>query len=1243
MFEFFGGKDPQKALQRAREYIKEGKTTSAIKILEDNLIEDEQAFDAYLELGRLYFEVEQRTRAIELFRDVQKIAPGRVDEVIALVSDLFYRKTSIDAGDLLIQSYAANQQFDEVSKVLRAFNEREVKLLITRYEKVHHTAVSKDHLTKHDMDTILILATIHFFLQDGKMALEHIDLLLSHDAFKPQLMAWARATVRERYSDPYASFILLKVLLSQRMFEEGLNVAHRTLEKFPDFIDPMIELFTATKPTKDQEEAYARMLTELNIKKGDLDASILGLHRLLQKDPSKVDDVAKALRELEKIYPKNLKILIALSDAYLNAGRVSLAINEFDKLLEIAPDQYPEIVKKYRQAFQKEPNNTLVIQGLVAMYLRQNDLNSAVGIIEQAYKNDAGLTDEYILNLNAILERDISNQQALYLLALCLGQKGDKENVLVILDNLAEAGQDDLVEEATAQILKHKPDDHDYVNLRARTLARRGKADQAFAVLEPLLGGGLEDVIIYLPTLDEIVNRQPNLGKKILAFYERHRKAEPFAFELAEARLFAFQGEHDRAVKIFERWLADPEHKETVKRAMIEVIQARAKAVPLLLAAARLFMKEGDVEIATRFFKTAQAVDPKAFFEIIDEFYDTLKNFPKDREVRTLLIDTFFNRKLWERVIEEARKGVEVFAQDSQYFNLKLGQALVESGNLTDGVRPLMLSLEGSEDYSTEVVRYLDKILHIDKSNVPAHFARGRALAKAHRIDEAVDEYLLTARILPARAEYVFEELKVLAAKAIANPRILFALGNIEIMLKKFDEGIKHLVQASELDPSFVKQVIPTFEKLISQLKTPLLQFSLARIYHLAGVRGKAVSYYIEAQRADKAYREPAISEMKKICSDDPKDVESRKGLAEIYFNFNDLEDSLDLAGEIYRSDNQEGAWVKAFIPRILEKNPAHIPAYHLLMYFFLNEGEYPKAIEVGERLIGISPAEAPHVIEELLAHTANSPDIMLYVGSLLIQIGNIKQAVDLFEKLFYATPAYSTKILKHIQQIIRVDSGNASAYLLAARLFQHEKKYEPALGALKKAEGLLPNRREEIRMRSAQVYYEMGAVDQALETYRGLLGQTKDRKAIYRLIKKTRADFQRQRIETIIGDGEPERMARAAADLDAGRTAEAERELAFQPATADGRRRHALLRARLYTRIHRPIEALEIIKTLDVDAETAPVYAEIYELLGSYETAAAVLHQAGVKGVDEQIERYHKRAQERRLAKGKQFIEGRM
>jgi predicted Zn-dependent protease len=117
VFDIFNVRDPQKALQRAQEYLREDKKAEAIKVLEDNLTDNNESFDLFHELARLYYDSEERGRAVDLLRRLHSIVPGRTDEIVAQLSDLYYRHTSIDAGEFLIQLYVARQKYDEVSKV----------------------------------------------------------------------------------------------------------------------------------------------------------------------------------------------------------------------------------------------------------------------------------------------------------------------------------------------------------------------------------------------------------------------------------------------------------------------------------------------------------------------------------------------------------------------------------------------------------------------------------------------------------------------------------------------------------------------------------------------------------------------------------------------------------------------------------------------------------------------------------------------------------------------------------------------------------------------------------------------------------------------------------------------------------------------------------------------------------------------------------------------------------------------
>lgn len=1241
MFDLFGGKDPEKAYQKAHEYIREEKPDAAIKILEANLTDSEESFDLYLLLTRLYFANEERERAMQTVRTARAIAQSRTDEITALVSELYYQHASIDTGDFLLELYIEQKRYDEISKVLRMLSEREIQLLITRYDKYRQAIEKKKVISAEDANKLIMLASARFFANDSEAATVALDALFDVETYSRQLMEWARVVARERYADWRAQLLLIKLQVACRDYHGALNQAQRTTDKFPESVVSVIGVIGSAKPSKDLKEKYTKFITDLHIKKGDLTTSIELLLSLETKDKKKVDDVIKGLRELERINPNNVRILYALADTYISANRLSLAVSELDKILEADAGQYDEVIARYWKSFDAEPSNPQVIEGLVNTFLKKGKDEDAVAVIEKAYQADPGHVDEYIAQLNTILEKKLDNPKALRLLGLCYARKNDHEGASIIFDNLLDRGEYQYVYDACEEIKKNQPDEPHYLQLCAQSMIALGKAESALNMLKDYIEQNPEETGSILPALDKIVRREPGLTESVLPIYERYAHVAPFVGSLAKARAYAFSGESEQAVKLFEQLLEDEENKGAVKRALIETIQERPKAVPLLLAAARVFMKEGEVEIATRFFKTAQKVDPKAFFEIVDEFYDALKAFPKDREVRTLLVEAFFSRKLWNRVIEETKRAVEVFGRNAQFFNLRLGEALVEDGNLSDAVRPLMLSLDGDEDYSTEVLEYLEKILSIDKSNVPAHFARGRALSRAHRVEEAVEEYLLTVRILPARAEYVLDELKGLSEKAVANPDVIFAMGTVELVLEKHADAVKHLQQACELDGKFVKNVIPLFERLIQNQPSSQLEFAMAKVYHIANFRNTAVNYYIRAQSHDRNLRERAVSEIKKICADDKTDIESAKGLAQLYLDFSNHEDALDLVNQIYSADPKEGVWAKNFVAGILQKNHQHIPSYYFLARVFLDDKNFKKAVEVYQRLIEMMPAETARVISILNGIKEKDAEILLFLGSLYIATGELQKTLSLFNDLFALDPSYGTAINHHIREILEKNAHVGDAYLLAHRIFMYSKEYDKAVEAITHARELNEDK-EEIILQEGQTYYAMGDPEKAIQLYTGLLTTAKDKKSVYRLIKDTRDRYFKEKIGLIKGDDDSCRLERARLYLMVSKPSMAEKELKFVPQNNLSMKQQSILKARLCLVKNRPLDALEIMKTYAPDEETANVYADIYEALGSFEAAARVLREAGSPDAAHKIAVYERRAQERRLAKGRYIIEGR-
>jgi tetratricopeptide (TPR) repeat protein len=1242
VFDIFNVRDPEKALLKAQEYLREDKKDAAIKVLEENLTDDNESFDLFQELARLYYDVDERTRAVDLLRRLYSIVPSRDDEIIAQLSELFYRHTSIDAGEFLIQLYAKQQKYEEISKVLLALKEHEINLLIKKYEKLKQSVEDKNIILKQDFDNIIILASLKFFLGMGEDAAASVEPLIAIDVFKKPFLSWARILGRERYNDPHAAMLLLNVQLANDAFEDALTQTQRIFEKFPEISEELIELLSTVKPPAELQPAYTQMLTDLYITKGDLDTSIEQLQQMLEKDTKDIDAVIKDLRKLEVVNPKDLKILYTLADAYLRAKRIPLAISELDKIFDIDPDQYDAVLQRYRKAFDMKQNDPFVIQGLVNLYLKHNDIDAAVDIIKSVYRLDPGLLNEYILNLNTILSKDFDNTKALFLLGQCYARKGDRESALLIFQRLIDKGEYERVSEAAEEISAANPEDVDYINLLASSMVMLGKIDEALQVLNDFLKIDPEKMVHLLPAFDLILSKEPEQFAKIEPLYKRYKKEDAFVSELALARAYAYIGSYRKSVNSFEQCFKKEDKKEVTKRALIEVIKERPDAVPLLLTAARAFISEGEMEIATQFFKTAQMVDPQAFFEIINEFYDAIKAFPKDREARTLLVETFFSRGLWDRAIEESRRAIEVFDKDAQYFNLKLGQSLVKVGKLSEAVRPLMISLEGEEDYSSEVIEYLNEILKTDKSNVPAHFARGRALSKAGRIDEAVDEYLLTAKILPARASHVLAELKSLSKKVVAHPKISFALGIIALSLKNHDDAINNLVQAVELDGSLVRKVIPLFERLQQKMSNPLLSFSLAKIYYLAELKDLAITLFVEAQAQDKSYREPVIAEIKKICADNPQDIESRKGLADVYFSYHNWEDTLVLLEEIYDLNVDESKYVKGYISSVLQADRHNVPSYYFLARIFIDEGSYDKAIEVYKKLIEMTPTETANVISTINVCKKKTPEMLLYLGDLYTNSGYIKESIDVFEELYTNNPSYADAVAARLENSLKKNSNIGDAYLLQTRIYATQNRYDSAIRAIERARYLMPER-EDIILKQGQLLHESGETEKAIQLFSELLGKSKDRKTIYRLIKKAREDYYKEKIGTLHGDENETRLERAHLYLVMGKTKEAEREMKFEPVDTTVARRQTLLRARLFLKRKRPIDALEIVKTLPLDKETAETYADVYEAIGSFGAAALALRQSGVEGVEQRIKNFEKLAQTKRSTKGKYFVEGRI
>jgi tetratricopeptide (TPR) repeat protein len=369
--------------------------------------------------------------------------------------------------------------------------------------------------------------------------------------------------------------------------------------------------------------------------------------------------------------------------------------------------------------------------------------------------------------------------------------------------------------------------------------------------------------------------------------------------------------------------------------------------------------------------------------------------------------------------------------------------------------------------------------------------------------------------------------------------------------------------------------------------------------------------------------------------------VESRKGLAEMYFNYNNLEDALDEVQEVVLTASHENDWAKEFIGRILTQSVQHVPSYFALGRIYMAEGNQQRAIDVYKELLQVAPSEVTNVISELEGVKEKRGALLLFLGRMYAAVGDTAQSLLLFDTLFAKDASFADAIVRELRHILQKNAKISEAHMLLYRVFMHERKYEDALEEIEYTQQLMPEN-EEVILKKGLVLYALGEADRAIKLYTELLHTTEDKAAIYRLIRETRARYFTEKLELTQGETDEVRLDRAHLYLIMDQPDMAEQELQFAPRNSSERKRHTLLKARVYLVKNRPIDALEIMKDMPADQETAPTYADIYDALGSYEAAALVLRQTGVKGMEQRIATYEKRVQERRLAKGRYFVEGR-
>ena len=1228
MLDFFGSKDPAKVLERANKQYLEGRIEGAIKTIEGGLTETKSDFELLLFVGRLYFENDQRMDSVTALKRAYHLCPERGDEVVNTLSEIHYSgKGAIETGDLLLDLHAQRGEYQELDRDLKSLDKRAIEAINRKYQRLFENNIKPkkvDDLSSRDIYLYLLYCYLLAAIGENKKVVELLDKLTDRKDTIPKAITLVRAISKLRWGDPYPYLLLTKVYLKHGEYQDALTAAQRAYE-FDKAIGPAIlEAMEGIEIPQAKAEGLLDFKLALHLDQKDIDRSLPLLKAIYEQNPDKVDEVIKGFRDLERAYPDNIELKYFLGDLYLDAGRVGLAIDEYQKILSSAPKEENNVLKRLVKSWKKDPKNTNLIAQLVEIYLNRDELTKAVDTITQAYEVDPGLADEYVHNLNLILEKDIKNLRALHLLGLCYLQKGEWENATLIFDNLMELGDEgvELARQALEQGRKIAPDNVDIIKSLIGVMERLGRYSDALDLVEEVSSSReVESLVELIPKLDHIVKRAPELAPRAERIYEIIKEVDPFLSTLAAAEARAASRDFDKAIEEYKKALEiDPEKRDMIENIITRTLEGLSDATRLTLFLAKLYLSDGKTAQASKLFLDAHKRNPELVAELIDDYYKIIKDHPKDPSLRRVLVDALYTKGMYEQVLREAKEAIETLSgKEKGHFLLKAGQALVEKGNLSDAVRPIMLSLDSNPDLVDEVIKSLGQIVDIDRNNIPAHFALGRAYGMAKKINKAVEELLLTARIVPTRVDRIINELERLKSYSPASGLPYYARGFLYLNSDRVKEGIAEMERAMEMDNSLVDRILVMLQKLEPTQKTAPLYLTLAKAATIKGLTDVAAQHYQAAFNLEPGARERIIKGLKGLIEKHPDTEDPKKVLANVYLKYGALDNAIILAQGVLKDWPEEVDWVTEVSQEVLNLDPDHVTAHYLLVDIAKRNKDNSRLVETLRHLLDFAPQEVNKVLEittTWLKEEGKDLGMLLLFADLLYLIGDVAKVSDILDRIFQLYPEAGDEILMRIKNVLKREKTNYSIYGLASTIFIQKRELEKAVEILEMAERycLDPNMRVDLFLRLTYLYNQLGRSEDAKKALNQARKLTPDQKSIFKLITKLKSERIKADVEVLKKKTDEKSRIRLAHELvELGDLEGAEAALHFSPSSSRMFKRWGVIKARLLCLKHQPIDALTLLRSFslraddDLDRKIARERMEIAETIGFYGEALAM------------------------------------
>jgi tetratricopeptide (TPR) repeat protein len=555
-----------------------------------------------------------------------------------------------------------------------------------------------------------------------------------------------------------------------------------------------------------------------------------------------------------------------------------------------------------------------------------------------------------------------------------------------------------------------------------------------------------------------------------------------------------------------------------------------------------------------------------------------------------------------------------------------LGQIYLKKGELTKAGGGLMKASELDGALSEEALQNIIKLLEIDDTSLPGHYARAKVMVHLKKYDQSLDELLFVTQREPRWAEKILADIKDIQTADPANHRALLADAQINMVLQNYGPAASALSQALELAPEIADQVVAFYRQMLSKNPDqPQVKMALAKSLVVKNSLDEAVEHIGQALAREEGLAEPAIGLLRQVLQRDKENIPGLYLLARIYAQRNAAEQSVEMLRQILDLTEDQSAEVSSRLQAIIDQFPQAAPARYLLAELQCRTGRYDLALAEYEAVVKLQPEDRPIILESLaqvLEQNPNQAEVIFFRARLLAEAGDIKSSIEGLVRVAELDPARRVVAAAAIERMMAQHPDMPEIYEALGIIYFEMGKFPQAKdllsGAVKMVED--PERKMRVLFFLAESFLALRQEDKAEEIMDQVRKLNPDADEVFRAMR--RFNMRRMQVEVDKSyqalqetpDDEFRKLDLAGKLLGVGKHDTAINLLAFKPQDKETAGRRLLLLARAFLGRGEAVSALEVLRAVPLadhpfsrfQMDVCYLLGQCYEYLGNYAAAVA-------------------------------------